>query len=103
MTNFVTIRKRIDFMLELEAKKEQGYFDNMIKKEGLKLEEKLRRLQKYFRRRPKLDQAARRPLRGGHAQGKNICIAEARKLGITLVSIIDSDCDPGTHRLSYPG
>ena len=48
LTNFATIRKRIDFMLELENRKELGYFDNMIKKEALKLEERLRRLQKYF-------------------------------------------------------
>ncbi len=102
MTNFVTIRKRIDFMLELEAKKEQGYFDNMIKKEGLKLEEKLRRLQKYFggvRNLTKLPDA----LFVVDMPKENICIAEARKLGITLVSIIDSDCDPELIDYRIPG
>jgi small subunit ribosomal protein S2 len=102
MTNFATIRKRIDFMLELEARKEQGYFDNMIKKEALKLEERLKRLQKYFggvRNMTKLPDA----LFVVDMPKENICIAEARKLGITLVSIIDSDCDPELIDYRIPG
>ena len=102
LTNFVTIRKRIDFMLELENRKELGYFDNMIKKEALKLEERLRRLQKYFggvttmKRLPDALFVVDMPK-------ENICVAEARKLGITLVSIIDSDCDPELIDYRIPG
>ncbi len=102
LTNFVTIRKRIDYMLQLEARKEQGYFDNMIKKEALKLEEKLRRLQKYFggvRNMTKLPDA----LFVVDMPKESICIAEARKLGITLFSIIDSDCDPELIDFRIPG
>ena len=102
LTNFVTIRKRIDFMLELENRKELGYFDNMIKKEALKLEERLRRLQKYFggvRTMKRLPDA----LFVVDMPKENICVAEARKLGITLVSIIDSDCDPELIDYRIPG
>ena len=102
LTNFATIRKRIDFMLELENRKELGYFDNMIKKEALKLEERLRRLQKYFggvRTMKRLPDA----LFVVDMPKENICVAEARKLGITLVSIIDSDCDPELIDFRIPG
>jgi small subunit ribosomal protein S2 len=102
LTNFATIRKRIDFMLELENRKELGYFDNMIKKEALKLEERLRRLQKYL--------GGVRGMKGlpdalfvVDMPKENICVAEARKLGITLVSIIDSDCDPELIDYRIPG
>lgn len=93
LTNFSTIRKRVDHMIELEGRKESGYFDTMIKKEALKLEERLRRLQKYLGgiRNMKTLPAA---LFVVDIPKENICIAEARKLGITLISIIDSDCDP---------
>ncbi len=102
LTNFTTIRKRIDHMLELEARKEQGYFDNMIKKEALKLEEKLKRLQKYFggvRNMTKIPDA----IFVVDMPKENICIAEGRKLGVTLFSIIDSDCDPELIDFRIPG
>ncbi len=102
LTNFATIRKRIDFMLELEAKKESGHFDVMIKKEALKLEERLKRLQKYLGgvRGMKTLPAA---LFVVDMPKEDICVAEARKLGITLVSIIDSDCDPDLIDYRIPG
>lgn len=93
MTNFLTIRKRANHMLELERRKELGYWSELTKKEALKLEDQLKRLRKYL---------------GGIADMKflpaalfvvdigkeNICVAEARKLGLKLISIVDSDCDP---------
>jgi small subunit ribosomal protein S2 len=93
LTNFSTIRKRVDHMIELERRKESGYFETMIKKEALKLEERLRRLQKYLGgiRNMKTLPAALFVI---DIPKENICVAEARKLGITLISIIDSDCDP---------
>ncbi len=102
LTNFTTIRKRIDYMIELETRKEQGYFDNMIKKEALKLEEKLKRLQKYFggvRNMTRIPDA----LFVVDMPKESICIAEARKLGVTLFSIIDSDCDPDLIDFRIPG
>ena len=102
LTNFQVIRKRIDYMLELEDRKEKGYFDAMIKKEALKLEEKLKRLQKYFggvRNMTKIPEA----IFVVDMPKEAICIAEARKLGVTLFSIIDSDCDPELIDYRIPG
>ena len=48
MTNFQTIRTRINYMLELQQKREQGFFRLLPKKEGVKLRDTLNRLEKYF-------------------------------------------------------
>ena len=93
MTNFSTIRKRADFMIELEKRKESGYWDELLKKEALKLDERLKRLQKYLggiRDMKELPAA----LFVIDICKEDICVAEARKLGIKLIAIIDSDCDP---------
>ena len=93
LTNFATIRKRVEHMIDLEQRKERGEWDILLKKEALKLEEKLRRLQKYFtgiRNMTSLPTA----LFVVDMPKEDICVAEARKLGIKLISIIDSDCNP---------
>ena len=48
LTNFQTIRSRIDHMLDLQQKKAQGYYRQLPKKEAVKLDEKLVKLEKYF-------------------------------------------------------
>ena len=48
LTNFQTIRTRINYMLELQQKRDQGYFRVLPKKEGVKLRDTLNRLEKYF-------------------------------------------------------
>ena len=93
LTNFQTIRKRVDHMIDLEKRKEAGYFQALSKKDSLKLEEKLQKLQKYFR--------GIRDMRKIPAAlfvidlpKEEICVAEARKLGVKIVAIVDSDCNP---------
>ncbi len=93
LTNFQTIRTRVDHMIELEKRKEAGYFQALSKKDSLKLEEKLQKLQKYFR--------GIRDMRKIPAAlfvidlpKEEICVAEARKLGVKIVAIVDSDCNP---------
>ena len=48
LTNFTTIRSRVRYMLDLQEKRDQGYFELLPKKEGTKLGEKLTKLEKYF-------------------------------------------------------
>ena len=48
LTNFQTIRTRINYMLELQQKRDQGYFRLLPKKEGVKMRDTLNRLEKYF-------------------------------------------------------
>ena len=93
LTNFQTIRKRVDHMIDLEKRKEAGYFQALSKKDSLKLEEKLQKLQKYFR--------GIRDMRKIPAAlfvidlpKEEICVAEAKKLGVKIVAIVDSDCNP---------
>ena len=93
LTNFQTIRKRVDHMIDLEKRKEAGYFQALSKKDSLKLEEKLQKLQKYFR--------GIRDMRKIPAAlfvidlpKEEICVAEARRLGVKIVAIVDSDCNP---------
>jgi small subunit ribosomal protein S2 len=93
LTNFQTISSRIDYMIELEEKKEKGHFQSLIKKEALKLDEGLARLQKYFggiREMKRLPQA----LFVIDIEKENICVAEARRMGIPVVAVVDSNTDP---------
>ncbi len=102
MTNFSTIRRRVDYMIELETQKEEGRWDSFSKKVALKLDEQLARLHKYFRgiRDMKSLPAAIFVI---DMPKEDICVAEARKLKISLISIIDSDCNPDLIDHYIPG
>ena len=93
LTNFSTIRGRANYMIELETQKSAGHWDVLLKKEALKLEEQLRKLQKYLAGIRDMKQLPT-ALFVVDICKEAICVAEARKLGIKLISIIDSDCDP---------
>ena len=102
LTNFQTISSRIDYMIELEEKKEKGHFQSLIKKEALKLDEGLARLQKYFggiREMKRLPQA----LFVIDIEKENICVAEARRMGIPVVAVVDSNTDPELVTVPIPG
>ena len=102
MTNFQTIRSRINYMLELQQKKDQNYFRLLPKKEAVKSEEKLRRLEKYFM-----------GIRDMHELPKAVfvidvgmetnCVAEARRLGVKVFAVVDTDCDPDLVDYPVPG
>ena len=102
LTNFVTIRSRINHMLDLLEKRERGYFQQLTKKEGLKLEEQLARLEKYLGGLKDLD-ALPGALFVIDLQKERLCIAEARKTGVPVVAIVDSDCDPLSVDVPIPG
>ena len=102
LTNFTTIRSRADYMIELEADKLSGKWDQMLKKEALVLDVKLERLYKYFRG---IRNMRRIPdaLFVVDIPKETICIAEARKLGIPIIAIIDTNCDPDLIDHHIPG
>ena len=102
LTNFQTIRTRINYMIELQQKKEQGYFRLLPKKEGVKLGETLAKLEKYF--------LGLKDMTAPPAAifiidiGKeDICVAEAHRMGVAIFSILDSDCDPSKITHPIPG
>jgi len=102
LTNFSTIRSRVDYMIELETQKAEGRWEAHSKKITLKLEEQLARLRKYF--------VGIRDMKSLPAAifvidmpKEDICVAEAVKLNISLISIIDSDCNPDVIDHYIPG
>jgi small subunit ribosomal protein S2 len=102
LTNFQTIRTRINYMIELQQKKEQGYFRLLPKKEGVKLGETLAKLEKYFL--GMKDMTAPPAAIFVIDIGKeDICIAEAHRMGVAIFSILDSDCDPSKIMHPIPG
>ncbi|MCH8893033.1 MAG: 30S ribosomal protein S2 [Chloroflexi bacterium] len=102
MTNFQTIRTRITYMLELQQKRDQGYFRVLPKKEGVKLRDKLNRLEKYFTGVRDMTEVPKAIFVIDIGR-EDICIAEARRMGVDIFAIVDSDCDPSKVDHIIPG
>ena len=93
LTNFQTIQKRINRLKELEAMEENGTFEVLTKKEVLSLRHEMERLQKFLggiKTMTKLPGA----LFVVDPRKERIAVAEAKKLGIPIVGIVDTNCDP---------
>ena len=99
LTNFQTIRSRINYMLELQQKREQGYWRLLPKKEGVKLRDTLNRLEKYFLGMKDMN-VLPSALFVIDIGKEDICIAEAQRMGIQIFAIVDTDCDP--EKVSHP-
>jgi len=93
LTNFQTIRARVDYMLELERRDESGHFDLLPKKEALKLGKELSRLHRYLHG---LRDMERLPgaLFIVDVPREHIAVEEARRLHIPIVAVCDTNCDP---------
>ena len=102
LTNFQTIRTRINYMIDLQQKREQGYFRLLPKKEGVKLEETLVKLEKYFLGIKDMTTLPSAMFVVDIVK-ESICIAEAHRMGIPIFSILDSDCDPAKILHPIPG
>ncbi len=102
LTNFRTIRRRIDRMEQLKKMREDGTFEMLPKKEVIKLELEIEKLEKFL----------------GGVKGMNslpgalfvvdprkehIAVSEARKLHIPIVAIVDTNCDPDEIDYVIPG
>lgn len=102
LTNFKTMRTRLDRLGQLRKMSEDGTFDMLPKKEVIKLTNEITKLEKYL---------------GGVKEMKKLpgalfiidprkernAIAEARKLGIPIVAIVDTNCDPDEIDYIIPG
>jgi small subunit ribosomal protein S2 len=99
LTNFATIQARIDYLVRLEDQKERGDFERLPKKEALKVEEEILRLNRQmggFKEMTRLPDA----LFIVDPTKEKIAIAEARRVGIPVVSIVDTNCNPDD--IDYP-
>ncbi len=102
LTNFETIRKRIDRMLKLEVMETDGTFDRLNKKEVLTLLNEKERLLKFLsgiRNMKVLPDA----IYVADPRKEKIAVAEARKLDIPVIAIVDTNCDPDEIDYLIPG
>ncbi len=102
MTNFRTIRKRIDRMDQLKAMQEDGTFEMLPKKEVVKLQLEMEKLDKYLggvKNMQKLPAAIF--IVDPHKE--RIAVSEARKLNIPIVAIVDTNCNPDEIDWVIPG
>ncbi|MCP4665689.1 MAG: 30S ribosomal protein S2 [Deltaproteobacteria bacterium] len=102
LTNFQTIRKSIARLKELEAMKRDGSIGRYTKKEILKMDKELFKLEKNLGGIKDMDE-----LPGAifvvDPKRERISVKEARKLGIPVIAIADSNCDPDEIDFIIPG
>ncbi len=102
LTNFKTIQKRIERLNQLKKMEEDGTFDLLTKKEATKLKLEIEKLEKYLggiKDMKKLPGA----LFVVDPRKEKIAVAEAHKLGIPVVAIVDTNCDPDEVDYVIPG
>ena len=102
LTNYNTIRKRIDRMMKLEMMEVDGTFERLSKKEVLTLRNEKDRLMKFLsgiRNMKTLPDA----VYVVDPRKEKIAVAEARKLDIPVIAIVDTNCDPDEIDFLIPG
>ncbi len=102
LTNFTTIRTRIQRLVQLRKMEEDGTFELLPKKEVTKLQLEIEKLEKYL--------GGIKEMRGYPGalfivdpRKERIAVSEARKLGIPIVAIVDTNCDPDEIDYVIPG
>ena len=102
LTNYSTIRKRIERLNELKTMEEDGTFDLLTKKEVFKLKNEAERLEKFLGGIKNMDR-----LPGAlfvvDPRKERIAVQEAKILGIPVVAIVDTNCDPDEVDFVIPG
>ena len=102
MTNFQTIRRRITRLEQLRKMEEDGTFERLPKKEAAKLNLEIEKLEKFL---GGVKHMNRLPgaLFVVDPRKERIAVAEAHKLGIPVVAIVDTNCDPDEIDYVIPG
>ena len=99
MTNFTTIQSRMDYLVRLEDQQERGEFNRLPKKEARKKVEEIERLNKTmggFKEMTRLPDA----LFIVDPAKERIAIADAKKMGVPIIAIVDTNCNPD--EIDYP-
>ena len=102
LTNFTTIRRRIQRLAQLRKMQEDGTFELLPKKEVSKLELEIEKLEKYLGGIKDMKEFPG-ALFIVDPRKEKIAIAEAKKLGIPVVAIVDTNCDPDEVDYVIPG
>ncbi|MBR6523244.1 MAG: 30S ribosomal protein S2 [Clostridia bacterium] len=102
LTNFKTIKKRIERLEQLHKMEEDGTFDLLPKKEVIKLKGEIEKLEKFL--------GGIKDMKGVPGamfvvdpRKERIAIAEAKRLNIPVVAIVDTNCDPDEVDYVIPG
>ena len=102
LTNFRTIRSRVARLNQLKAMAQDGTFDLMPKKEVVKLNHEIEKLEKFLGGIQDMNK-----LPGAlfivDPRKEKIAVSEAKKLGIPVVAIVDTNCDPDDVNYVIPG
>ncbi len=102
LTNFRTIRSRVARLNQLKAMAQDGTFDLMPKKEVVKLNHEIEKLEKFLGGIQDMNK-----LPGAlfivDPRKEKIAVSEAKKLGIPVVAIVDTNCDPDDVDYVIPG
>ena len=102
LTNFETISKRVNKMLDYERMKASGEFDAMIKKEALMLDRELTKLQRNLGGLRDMKKAPDAVF-VVDTKKEHIAVTEANKLGIPVVAVVDTNVDPDVVQYPIPG
>ena len=102
LTNFKTIKKRIERLSQLHKMEEDGTFDLLPKKEVIGLKGEMEKLEKYLGGIKEMKKAPA-AIFIVDPRKERIAIAEAKKLNIPIVAIVDTNCDPEDVDYVIPG
>lgn len=100
LTNFSVIAKRIEYLKELERRKEEGELERYTKKEKAEFEKELKRLREKFEGIKHLSRLPDALFVCNASKGGKVIIQEARMKHIPVIAICDTDADPGS--IDYP-
>lgn len=93
LTNFRTIRQRIDYLIDLEQRFAGGEFEKLTKKEVLGLERKMAKLNRRLGGIKSMDRLPSMVFITD-IRREYIAVKEANKLGIPIIGMVDTNCDP---------
>ena len=102
LTNYKTIRKRIERLKKLELMEEDGTFQRLPKKEVIKLKREAEKLEKFLGGIKEMDKLPD-VLFVIDPKNEKIAVNEAKILGIPVIGVVDTNCDPDEVDIAIPG
>jgi len=102
LTNFATVQQSVRKMKDLQRQKEEGVFELLTKKEALQLQRKLDKLERSL---GGIKDMVDLPdcLFVVDVRKEELAVKEAQKLGIPVVAVVDTNCDPSSIDYIIPG
>ncbi|MFQ5581446.1 MAG: 30S ribosomal protein S2 [Mariprofundaceae bacterium] len=102
LTNFATVQQSVRKMKDLQRQKEEGVFDLLTKKEGLHMQRQLDKLERSL---GGIKEMIQLPdcLFVIDVRREELAVKEAQKLGIPVLAVVDSNCDPSGIDYVVPG